>query len=150
MKKVLVAILSFSFVFPVFAEQLQGKIEEESGFDLEPPQFEEFAPVQYTNPKVKSDMVTAVEEGFGKILVVSLIGLPVGYPMVKHAELRKDSNYWASRKQNFDSAVNYCQSLRTKTKVGNCYEKLRKSELKKTLNWEGQKKTVIVKKGQFY
>lgn len=142
MNKLLIVFLIFCFTIPVSARDLKGTIEQNIGGGLKSPEFNEFAPVNYIDAKTNSETLTSMEEAFGKVFNATFIGMPLGMPMKYHAELRKTSNYWASRKQNFESSVKYCKALGIKSEIVDCYNQLRKTELLKNMHKDSDKTQV--------
>lgn len=121
------------FASPVFSQQLQGNVEQtnHSISKIAVPQFSEFAPLKYVNATPNSEILTAMEKAFGNVFYISIIGIPIGLPMIYHAKLREKNNIWADRKFNFENSLKYCQALETQDETESCYKTLRRVELYK-------------------
>ncbi len=133
MKRIVYLLIVLNLLIsPVVSKELHGtvgKVKNNTGLTV--PEFSEFAPPQYIKATPNSETLTALERGFSKIFIVSIIGIPVGLLMKEHVNLREKNNKWAQRRFNFENSLKYCQSLESDKEIKSCYKTLRRTELYK-------------------
>lgn len=113
--------------------------QDETVQEIAPPVFEEFIQTDIV-PKYSSRTGIMVEKVSGIFLTASLVGSPIGVPMILHSNEREKANYWNSRKEQFNIALASCNRLQDIASRNACYTQLRASENQKNINYYAENK----------
>ena len=124
-------------ICPVFA--LETITQEAAVQEVAAPVFEQFLQTDIV-PKYSGRTGIMIEKVSGIFLTASLVGSPIGVPLILHSNEREKANYWNSRKEQFNISLASCNRLQDTASRNACYTQLRASENQKNINYYAENK----------
>jgi hypothetical protein len=123
MKKILIGVLISTLLgLPVFA---LSAYNDEQYLD-----WSNFCPLKYVNSTYQQESKLAYVVGI--LLTASIIGMPVGVPLIQKEQAKKEGNYWLLRRRNFMDSISICNDIQNSDERKKCHLKVR--ELEDNLN----------------
>ena len=131
--------MCFLLIAAIMISDIVTFAQEETVQEIAPPVFEEFLQTDIV-PKYSGRTGIMVEKVSGIFLTASLVGSPIGVPLILHSKEREKANYWNSRKEQFNIALASCNRLQDITSRNACYTQLRATENQKNANYYAENK----------